>query len=138
MQANPDCIFCKIVKKELPSELIYEDAHYLVILNIYPISTGHALVIPKAHSQDILEMGTKERAGILDIVAKVAPAIMKGVHAQAFNLGANTGKAAGQAIFHTHLHIIPRKQGDGLKGWSEENHPAKDLSIVRKEITSHL
>lgn len=135
---DPTCIFCKIVKKEIPAEILYEDAHYLCFLNIQPIAPGHALVIPKAHARDILETSPQDRAGLLDVVAKVAPGILKGVHAQGFNIGINTGKPAGQVVFHTHIHIIPRMDEDGLKDWRSHAAQAKDLHLLRDKIKPYL
>ena len=132
------CIFCKIVKKEIPAEILWEDKNYLCFLDIHPIVVGHSLVIPKAHSRDILDATPKDREGLLDAVAKVTPGILKGVGAESFNIGINTGKPAGQVVFHTHIHIIPRLDKDGLKDWSSRAMNANDLHLVREKIKPFL
>ncbi|QQR92142.1 MAG: HIT family protein [Candidatus Iainarchaeum archaeon] len=138
MPSDSTCIFCKIINKEIPADILYEDAHYLCFLDIHPISPGHALVIPKNHSRDILDAAPKDREGLLAVVAKVAPAILKGVHATAFNIGINTGKPAGQVVFHTHIHIIPRQDEDGLKSWDAHKIGIKELQLIRAGISPHL
>ncbi|MBM3282143.1 MAG: HIT family protein [Candidatus Diapherotrites archaeon] len=138
MQQDPSCIFCKIIAGEIPSHKIYEDKNYLAFLDIHPISRGHTLVIPKNHSTDLLHATPNERKGLLEIVAKIAPAIMKSVGAKGFNVGINTGKESGQDVFHTHVHIIPRSTRDGLKSW--ENMPSKthDLAEIARNIAQNL
>ncbi len=132
------CIFCKIVKKEIPAEILWEDKHFLCFLDIHPIVVGHALIIPKVHSRDILDAAPKDREGLLDAVAKVTPGILKGVGAESFNIGINTGKPAGQVVFHTHIHIIPRLDKDGLKDWGSRAMNANDLHLVREKIKPFL
>ncbi len=136
MESN--CIFCKIVKKEIPTHVLYENAKYLCFLDINPVTRGHALVIPKRHSHDILECTPEDRDGLLEVVMKVAPAILKGVNAVSFNIGINTGKPAGQSVFHTHMHIIPRTEKDQLPNWSSNPAHAKELPRIREKILPFL
>ena len=138
MPKNSSCIFCKIVAGEIPCHKIYEDEKYLTFLDISPISPGHSLVIPKNHSPDLLHANSSDRSGLLEIVAKVAPGILRAVGASAFNIGINTGKDSGQIVLHTHVHIIPRKPNDGMKSW--ENIPSKpvDLDKIAQKIRASL
>lgn len=117
MSTAPTCIFCQIIEGKIPSHKIYEDKNYFAFLDIHPISAGHTLLVPKNHSPDFVHAEKKDLDGLLRIAAKIAPLILEKVHATGFNIGMNTGKDSGQEVFHTHLHIIPRKRGDGLKSW---------------------
>ncbi len=128
------CIFCDIVEKKLPAHTVYEDAHYIAFLDIRPTSPGHTVLIPKKHAVDILHDTPQTQKELLVIAAKLAPAIMKGMGASAFNLRMNVGGDAGQIIFHTHLHIIPRKKGESL--WTENAmpHATKELDQVARKI----
>lgn len=112
-----DCLFCKIVAGEIPSDKLYEDSATLAIVDIFPTSVGHALVLPKAHYADLLETPDDVAAAMLATAKLVAAASMKALGAPAFNLGVNTGVAAGQIVMHTHFHVMPRYEGDGLVHW---------------------
>lgn len=112
-----DCLFCKIISGEIPSEKVYEDEKTFAFLDIRPINAGHTLVVPKAHSKDILEADPDDVCALMDTVKKITSKILSAVSANAFNLGMNTGAAAGQVIFHTHLHIMPRFSDDGFEHW---------------------
>jgi len=112
-----DCIFCKIIKGEIPCSKVYEDKNVLAFLDISPVNKGHALVIPKKHYADFLDMPDEAVKQIFTAAKRIANAIMKGTGAAGFNLGMNNRKAAGQLVFHAHLHIITRFEGDGLRHW---------------------
>ncbi len=115
----PDCIFCMIVKGELPCYKIYEDDAVISFLDIFPIHPGHALVVPKRHSADIFDTDESTMKQMIAVAKKIAPAVMKAARADAINLGMNNGEAAGQEVPHAHLHIIPRYKEDGLKTWGK-------------------
>lgn len=138
MNSDPSCIFCKIIQGELPSHKIYEDENYFAFLDIHPISPGHTLVIPKHHAQDILHSSPEDRKGLLEVVAKITPSILKAVGVHAFNTGINTGRDSGQIIFHTHVHIIPRKAKDGLSDWKNVSQTHEELSSIAQRIRSHV
>jgi histidine triad (HIT) family protein len=135
---DPTCIFCKIIAKEIPASIVYEDAHFVCFMDIHPIAPGHTLVVPRNHSTDLLHMASKDRKELLDVVSNVAPAIMKAVGAHGFNLGFNTGKAAGQAVFHTHAHIIPRREKDGLSDWPSAEKIPTGLDQLAKKIKQNM
>ncbi|MDP7181183.1 MAG: HIT family protein [Candidatus Woesearchaeota archaeon] len=111
------CLFCQIVKGEIPAQKIFEDEKTFAFLDIKPISTGHALVIPKAHLEHFDDMDAEDTHHVMDTVQKLAPKIMEAVGATAYNVGVNVRPDAGQAVMHTHVHIIPRSADDGLKSW---------------------
>ena len=103
-----ECLFCKIVLGEVPSEKVFENDDFLAFKDINPKSKGHTLIIPKKHIKDFLELGSSLYKGYLEVAKKVAEKLVKENNAQGFNLVINNGLAAGQIVFHLHMHIIPR------------------------------
>lgn len=134
-----DCLFCKIVNQEIPSCRIYEDEKFLAFLDISPVSPGHTLVIPKAHYLNILDTPEDVLSGLLAVVKKITPAILKATQAPSFNLGVNNGAEAGQIIWHTHFHVIPRLAGDGLRNWpGRRGYEPGEMERVGEEIRNNL
>ncbi len=115
--SQADCIFCKIVKGEIPCAKILETDTILAFLDIAPVSKGHALVIPKAHFPTILDVDPALGPDILAATARVGQALMDATGATGFNVGLNCNASAGQLVFHAHWHVIPRIEGDGLSLW---------------------
>lgn len=109
---DPDCIFCKIVAGDIPCHKLYEDEQVLAFLDIGPLSEGHALVIPRAHYATIDQVPSETAAAMGRIAPALSKAITQATGAKDWNLLQNNGKAAGQAVGHVHLHIIPRLAGD--------------------------
>lgn len=108
-----DCLFCKIGKKEIPSDVMYEDDGAFAILDIHPMAPGHAMVMPKKHSETILELNEDELGRLFSAVRNVTELLQKALSPGGFTIGINHGKASGQTIEHLHIHIIPRFQNDG-------------------------
>ncbi len=102
-----NCIFCKIVQKKVPASIVHEDKITLAFMSIQPINVGHTLVIPKKHYENIYEISEKEIAYLYRIVKRIAHATKKAVGSEGIRIIQNNGKAAGQVIFHLHVHIIP-------------------------------
>lgn len=134
MNSDPTCIFCQIVKGDLPSYRVYEDAKYLAFLDISPVSLGHTQVIPKNHAPDIMHSSPQDRDGLIEVMAKITPKILKAVGSNAFNLAVNTGANAGQVVFHTHMHIIPRRTNDELPMWPNMEITKGELSNLAEKI----
>ena len=107
------CIFCKIGRGEAPCAKVYEDERVVAFMDINPVTPGHTLVIPKAHAKAVSEISAEDMTALALAVRKIAPAVMKAVQAEGYNILNNLGSAAGQAVEHVHFHIIPRKAGDG-------------------------
>ncbi|MBN2172141.1 MAG: HIT family protein [Candidatus Krumholzibacteriota bacterium] len=110
-----DCLFCKIVRGELPAHCIWEDARILAFLDISPGAEGHALIIPKAHARDLFDLAAADRDAVFAAARRVAAELVAETGAEGINLHQANGKAAGQVIFHFHLHLLPRRDGDGLR-----------------------
>lgn len=111
---NENCIFCKIVKGEIPSSKVYEDDDILAFMDINPIARGHTLVIPKAHCRNALDTSAETGAKIYPAVTKIANAVKKAYNADGINIMQFNEPAAGQEVYHSHIHIIPRYENDQL------------------------
>lgn len=132
------CIFCKIVRGELPSYKVYEDDTVLAFLDINPVNAGHTLVIPKSHSQNIFDIDAADWAAVTEIVRKVSIAIEKGMEADGVNLAMNNREHAGQVVGHPHVHIIPRFKGDGLKLMPHRQYKEGEADASLQKIRASL
>ncbi len=110
-----ECVFCKIVKGELPSWKVYEDEDVIAFLDINPAAPGHTLVVPKKHYRNILDAPEDVVAKVFVVAKKIANAVMKGLGAKGVNVLTNAESVAGQIVFHFHVHVIPRYKEDELK-----------------------
>lgn len=128
------CLFCKIISGEIPSVKIYEDEFTVAFLDIHPVKDGHTLFVPKAHASDLEHSSAQDLMHVFAAIQKTAPSILKAVGASAFNLHSNIGQAAGQVIFHTHFHLIPRHPDDGLRLWQHKEVTQEELKTVGKNI----
>ena len=107
-----DCIFCKIANGEIPSATLYEDEDFRVILDLGPASKGHALILPKAHAANIYEISDDMAAKAMILAKKMATKMTEELKCDGFNIVQNNGEPAGQTVFHFHMHLIPRYEGD--------------------------
>ena len=130
-----NCIFCKIIARELPADIVHEDEHTLSFLSINPDNDGHTLVIPKEHHVDLITTPAPVLAQLMESCQKVAQGVMKGMQVDGYNLIQNNGAVAGQVIFHIHFHIIPRLPDDGFKHW--KGVPYRD-SEHSKEVAQKI
>lgn len=115
-----DCIFCKIIAKDIPSTAVYEDADVYAFLDISPVHPGHTLVVPKTHGATLLDVSGDVLAKTIQAVQRIAQAMQRGLGMEGFNVTQNNGTVAGQSVHHLHMHIIPRYSDDGLKAWPHE------------------
>ena len=111
MEGN--CIFCRIVKGEIPSRTLYEDDDVLAFLDANPLSPGHTLIVPKTHHQFLENTPESLSASVFAAVRELAPRIRSAVDADAHTIAVNDGPAAGQEVPHLHVHVVPRFEGDG-------------------------
>ena len=107
-----DCLFCKIGKKEIPAEIVYEDEDVFAILDIYPVAPGHTMVIPKIHAQNLLDLDDSKVAPVFLGVKKVLGILKKTIKPDGFTVGINHGTVSGQVVDHLHIHLIPRFLND--------------------------
>jgi histidine triad (HIT) family protein len=130
-----NCIFCKIAAGEIPSTTIYEDEDFRVILDIEPASKGHALILPKEHYANLYELDDALAAKALVVAKKVITQMTEVLGCDGYNVLQNNGAAAGQTVFHFHMHLIPRYKEDDVKiGWKL----GKLTDEVRQEIVAKL
>lgn len=117
---DDNCIFCKIAAGEIPSATLYEDDDFRVILDIEPASKGHALILPKEHYANLYELDDKLAAKAMVLAKKMVTKLTDILGCDGYNVVQNNGTVAGQTVFHFHMHLIPRYQGDGVKlGWKQ-------------------
>ena len=130
-----NCIFCKLANGEIPTNTVYEDDGYRVILDNGPATRGHALVLPKEHYADLYEIPEDVLAGAAKVAKKVAATMKDKLSCDGLNLVQNNGEAAGQTVMHFHLHIIPRYKDDGQHIlWKPTSPTAEELDEIRKEL----
>jgi histidine triad (HIT) family protein len=110
-----DCVFCRIIDRSIPAEVLYEDESVLCILDIHPIHFGHTLIIPKRHCRDFLDLPDSSFRSILKAAQAVSNALVGEFGLEGFNLFSNNGRIAGQSVFHFHLHVTPRLAGDNIR-----------------------
>ena len=133
-----DCIFCKIISKEVPSNMVYENDKIFAFLDNNPVNKGHTLVLPREHHVDMLDTPDDVLSDMITRAKKIAESIMKAVNADGFNTSLNTKPAAGQVIFHTHLHIIPRFENDGFKHWHGAKLAPEEMQKIAEDIKKEL
>ena len=109
-----NCIFCKIANGKIPAATLYEDENFRVILDLGPASKGHALILPKSHAANIYELSDEMAAKAMILAKKMATAMTAALKCDGFNIVQNNGECAGQTVFHFHMHLIPRYEGDGV------------------------
>lgn len=121
-----DCIFCKIIRGDIPSEKILETDSIYAFLSIGPINKGHTLVIPKEHYADMFDCPSDVFSDVMKTVYELAPKVRDAVGASGVNLGMNNGVASGQEVFHMHAHIIPRFDEDNFEFWPNKEYDSTD------------
>lgn len=120
-----DCLFCRILRHEHPATFVYEDDLAAAILDLYPVHRGHTLVLPKRHATDLLDCSVDVAGHLFAVSARLAPAIVRAVDAQGFNIWTANGGAAGQTVFHLHLHVLPRFVDDTFGLRFPRNYPSE-------------
>ena len=139
----PACIFCQIIAGSAPASLVYRDALCLAFMDIQPVNAGHLLVVPVAHAADLAALDVETGAQLMRVAQRLAAAVRQsGVRCEGVDLLMADGAAAGQEVFHAHLHVIPRYPGDGFGfRFGPEYHnppPRAELDRVAAEVRSRL
>ena len=134
-----DCIFCKIANGEIPSATVYEDSICRVILDVNPANKGHALIIPKEHFDNIYSMDAETAAKIFTIATEVAKAQKDELNPDGLNILQNNGEAAGQTVFHFHMHLVPRYIKDNVTmTWIPGKADTEELSALSKALRKRI
>src|SRR6266404_6686033 len=134
-----NCVFCRIVAKEMPAAVVYEDEHTLAFMDAGQVNPGHVLVAAKGRAENIYELSDAQAAGLLCAAAHVARAIRDAYQPQGLSVYQANGKAAWQTVFHYHMHLVPRYEGDGMAlSWPAKNPLREKLAeyaaAIRREI----
>jgi histidine triad (HIT) family protein len=134
-----DCIFCKIIRGEIPCAKIYEDDKVLSFLDIGPINPGHALVVPKNHYATLLDAPAEDLKACIEVAKKVGQAVFKGTEASGLNLLQNNYRPAGQLVDHIHFHLIPRRGDDGfITSWPAKSYGKGEMERILEKIKEKL
>jgi histidine triad (HIT) family protein len=142
-QQHHECIFCKVALKKIPTNIIIENDKAMAFLDAYPLSKGHTLIIPKAHYSKIQELDEDSSQSLFNILWKITNPIEKAVGVNSSTIAIHNGKEAGQEVPHVHIHVIPRKRGDGAGPVhsmfkNKPNVSSFDMSSIVEEIKKYL
>lgn len=130
-----DCVFCKIVNGDIPSNTIYENSEFKVIMDISPATKGHVLVLPKEHFKDIYDIDAETAGKLFQLAAVVARALKEVLHCDGLNIIQNNGEIAGQTVFHFHMHLIPRYENDGAGiSWTPGSATPEEMAEVKRLV----
>lgn len=136
---DDNCIFCKLANGDIPTTTLYEDEDFRIIFDGSPATVGHALIIPKSHVTDVLEIPEELQAKAYVLAKKAAAVLVQVFGADGINILQNTGKAAGQTVFHFHIHLIPRYEGDGaMIQWKPGEQDTQTLESALVKIRELL
>lgn len=134
-----DCIFCKLANGMIPTSTLYEDELFKVIFDSNPASKGHALIIPKEHYENVYELGSREAERVMPLAAKLGKALFEETGCDGLNVLQNNGTAAGQTVFHFHVHLIPRSEGDTVNmTWNQGEPDADYLCDLTQRVNRRL
>ena len=133
--SEPDCLFCQIVAGQLPSERIDEDERTVAFMDINPATRGHALVVPRRHAANLLEIDSQDLAATMTAAQRLARRVKERLGADGVNLLNATGSAAWQTVFHFHVHVIPRYEGDPMRlPWIPAPGDADEIAHTAQEL----
>jgi histidine triad (HIT) family protein len=137
MSAHPDCLFCKIVAGEIPATIIAQDERTIAFMDINPATRGHALVIPRAHARDVHELDTEDLEAVAAVAQRIAAKARENLSADGVTLLNSNGAAAWQTVFHFHMHVIPRYEGDPLKlPWVPAPGDMDDIAAAGAQLST--
>ncbi len=135
MEASDECLFCGIVAGDVPSQIIDSDEHTVAFMDINPATRGHALVVPRKHAVDLMDVSDEDLARTMDAARRLARRMDDALSPDGFNILSSCRPAAWQTIFHYHLHVIPRYDDDPLKlPWMPRGAPAEEIAAVADRI----
>jgi histidine triad (HIT) family protein len=133
--ADPDCIFCKIVAGELPARIVAEDERTVAFMDIAPATRGHLLVIPRAHASDLTSVQAEDLSAVMLAAQRLAARMGERLGADGVNLINSCGSAAWQTVFHFHVHVIPRYEGDPLRlPWVPADGDQEQIALTAQEL----
>lgn len=132
---DENCIFCKLANGEIPTNKIYEDEDFTVILDASPATRGHALILPKEHFANLYEISDETAAKALPLAKKLIKHMKEVLNCDGFNVLQNNGETAGQTVFHFHMHLIPRYAGkEQILNWSHEAFTDEEMKEIAESL----
>ena len=132
---DSQCIFCKLANGEIPTNTIYEDADFRVILDAAPATKGHALILPKEHYENLFELPEDLAEKAIILAKKMAAHMKDKLNCDGVNIVQNNGETAGQTVFHFHIHIIPRYKDDGqVIGWKPTSPTEEEFTAIKNAL----
>ena len=136
---DPNCIFCKLVTKQIPATIVHEDAETLAFMDIGQVNPGHVLVAAKTHAENLYGLDDATAAAVFRSAARVARGIREAFAPPGLSVYQANGKPAGQTVFHFHIHLVPRHEGDGMAlSWPVKNPPREKLEEYAAKIRAGL
>ena len=133
---DPNCVFCKVIAGEIPSQVIDSDARTVTVMDINPATRGHVVVVTRAHAENLLELDDDDLLAAMQAVRRVTGLLKEKLHPAGFNILHNIGRAAWQSIFHFHVHVIPRYAGDPLRlPWSPAPGDPDEIAAAAADLT---
>ncbi len=140
---DPNCVFCKIIAGKIPARVIIQNERAMALLDAFPLAVGHTLVIPKSHYVKVQQMSQQDSEAVFELVWKLADAVEVASQVNASTIAIHNGKDAGQEVPHVHVHIVPRKRGDGAGAIHSmfKNKPKlspEEMDSVCQRIASNL
>jgi histidine triad (HIT) family protein len=136
--SDPDCIFCKIIAGEIPGQIVQEDERTVAFMDINPATRGHALVVPRKHARDLLEIDAEDLEASIIAAQRLAAGVHERLGADGVNLLNSCGRAAWQTVFHFHIHVIPRYAGDPLRlPWIPSAGDPDEIASAAQALRSH-
>lgn len=137
--SETNCIFCKIIEGEIPSKTLYEDDDFKVIFDISPASRGHVIILPKYHAANIFELPEKVTADAFIMAKKIATVLKSVLNCDGVNILQNNGEAAGQTVFHLHIHVIPRYKDDNMGlTWKQGEADPEELDKIIESAKQYM
>jgi histidine triad (HIT) family protein len=133
------CVFCRIVAREIPATVVHEDEHTLAFMDLGQVNPGHVLIAVKAHAENLYALNDGQASAVLRTAARVARAIRDAFAPEGLSVYQANGKAAGQTVFHYHVHLVPRYEGDGMAlTWPVKNPPREKLEEAAAKVRASM
>jgi histidine triad (HIT) family protein len=134
-----DCVFCRIVAKQIPASVVYEDGETLAFMDLGQVNPGHVLVAAKGHAENVYALDDVQAAAVFRTAVKVARSVRDAFSPQGLSIYQANGSAAGQTVFHFHMHVVPRYENDGMNlTWPVKNPPRDQLEEAAAKIRARL
>lgn len=133
-----DCIFCKVLNKEINSHPVYENDLVLAFLDVLPMSPGHTIIIPKEHYPDLESLPEDVLAEMSRVIKLIGKAMMKGLEVEGYSVFLDNKSAANQHVPHVHFHLVPRKEGDGFERWAQSAYEEGEAEFVATKISREI